>query len=98
MEKGAVSAWKGALPSLLLNRSELGVSSLAATPRSFKKQTPAVLARACGQWIGVVSLARGPANDQEDRGSGRGRAVHGGQEVNDLGPLGRADVLADVHQ
>lgn len=46
----------------------------------------------------MVSLARGPANDQEDRGSGRGRAVRGGQEVNDLGPLGRADVLADVHQ
>ena len=34
----------------------------------------------------------------EDGGSGRGRAVHGGQEVDDLGPLSRADVLADVHQ
>lgn len=29
--------------------------------------------------------------------SGGGRAVHGGQEVSDLGPLGRADVLAHVH-
>lgn len=32
-----------------------------------------------------------------EQGSGRGRAVHGGQEVSDLSPLGRADVLAHVH-
>lgn len=45
----------------------------------------------------MVSLACGPARECGGLGSGGGWAVHGGQKVNDLCPLGWADVLAHVH-
>lgn len=46
----------------------------------------------------MVSLACGLASDLAGPRSGGGRAVHGGQEVNDLGTLGWADKLAYIYQ
>lgn len=76
----------------------MGVSSPAEIPRNFfKKVNPQGLGeglRSAGQCgLSCPWSCKWPG----EQGSGGGRAVHGGQEVSDLGPLGRADVLAHVH-
>lgn len=62
----------------------------------FLKQTPKVLMRPA---VGGSAWFLLPVVLQVAswRGSGGGWAVHSGQEVKDLGPLGWADMLAHVH-
>lgn len=59
-------------------------------------RVPQVFAGCWGQQSSGVCLTGGSGSGQR-LGSGGGRAFHGGQEVGDLGPLCRADVLAQVH-